>query len=181
MRFLVEVPFLRLGADRSAGRGRRRRAGAFTGGTTFPPTPLLDVAIVDGDDRDAGVEVRLDAGADAALVAALPAAAVDVEDDRRRLVGLRLPEVEHLPFVRAVVHGRGGPLRQGGQNLLGCLRGRPSSTFFLSLSCEWATRPVIAKSARTTNAGSNRRMVRSPEVTRAGEAGGVMVFGPGPR
>jgi len=37
---------------------------------------------------------------------------VNVEDDRRRRVGLRLPEVEDLALVLAVCEGRGGPFRQ---------------------------------------------------------------------
>ena len=73
---------------------------------------VLDVAVVDRHDGDALVEERLGIGL---LVAVLPAAAVNVEDDRCRLVGLGRIEVQYLTCMVTVGHveeplGLVGPL-----------------------------------------------------------------------
>jgi len=69
--------------------------------------------------------------AEAALVAPLPAAAVDEEDERRRLLRFRLPEIEHLPFVTAVrqVRGRRRGPRWGRFLLLLCPEGWGAKTY----------------------------------------------------
>src|SRR5437762_1572437 len=61
---------------------------------------LPGVAVVDRDDGDAGIEVRLHTGpGPPGLLAAGPAAAVDEEEHGGGTVGLGTIEVEHLPFV----------------------------------------------------------------------------------
>lgn len=61
---------------------------------------LRDVAVVDGDYGDTGLEVGFDGSA--GLVTGLPAASVDVEKDWGWLVRLGFPEVEDVSFVGAV-------------------------------------------------------------------------------
>ena len=66
---------------------------------------LPGITVVDGDERDAGVEAFGQA-ADTALVAGHPAAAMDEEDQRCGLRRLRLVEIEHLPLVGAIGNAR---------------------------------------------------------------------------
>jgi hypothetical protein len=95
---LVEVPLLGLRANELQGPGgvSQRRLDRRL---DFVFHAVLHVPVVDGDDGDALVEKGLRIGL---LVAPLPAAAVDVKHDRRRLVGLSLVEIEHLPRMAAV-------------------------------------------------------------------------------
>ena len=97
---------------------------------------LGDVTVIDRNNRDAGCEhlLHLDQAGDTDLVAAHPAAAEDEEKQGCGLRGLRLPEIQHLPFVRAVDDVREGRFgrnglhffrrrRFGGRGLAGFFRG----------------------------------------------------------
>ena len=98
---LVEVPLLGLAAAELEGAGAvehrslHRRHESVGGG-------ILDGAVFHGRYRDAGVEGRLEHAADDRTVAAAPASAMDVNEQRGGLVGLRTPEIDHLHAVRAV-------------------------------------------------------------------------------
>src|SRR5262249_47343384 len=88
---LVDIPFRSLGANelQSASGVFQRR---FYRRLNLFFDAMLDEAIVDGDDGDASIEEGLRISF---LVAVAPAAAVDIEDYRRRLFRLRLKEIEH--------------------------------------------------------------------------------------
>lgn len=73
------------------------------------------VAVIDCDDGDAGFEIGFDGCA--GFITSLPTAAVDVEQERRWLVGLGFPKVENVALVRAVFEvfdrGRNGGFSRG--------------------------------------------------------------------
>jgi hypothetical protein len=92
---------------------------------------LPGVAVVDRDERDAGVQAFSDA-AYAAFVASHPATAMDEEHHRRWLRRFRLVEIEHLTLVCAVWDVRERGFRQ---RFLGVLFGfRCGVAFFLLCS-----------------------------------------------
>ena len=119
----VEVPLRGSAADeleRSGGILERPTHRRFHPGADR----LRHETVVDGDDRDSGGEVALEAG-DARLVAVHPAAAVDVEDQRRGPRRIRAPEIEHLPLVGSVgdIGERRRALRRLGLRCLGWFTG----------------------------------------------------------
>lgn len=84
---------------------------------------LRDIAVVDGNNGDTGLEVGFNGSA--GLVTGLPAASVDVEKDWGWLVRLGFPEVEDVSFVRTVFEvfdgGRNGVFPRGfGSGLRRC-------------------------------------------------------------
>ena len=98
---LIEVPFLGLAARELEGAGAvehrsLHRRHESVGGR------VLDRAIFDRDDRDARFQGGLEHRADDRAIAAGPAAAMDVEEQRRGLVRLRPPEVDPLHAMRTV-------------------------------------------------------------------------------
>ena len=100
---LIEVPLLGLTAGELEGAGgvihrTLHRRDEAVGGR------VLDRTVFDRDDRDAGVEGWLEQAAHDRPVAAAPAAAMDIEEQGRGLVGLRAPEVDPLHPVRAIGH-----------------------------------------------------------------------------
>jgi hypothetical protein len=65
---------------------------------------VLRRSVVDRGDRDARLQAPGEqVGVEARLVAGAEPAAVDVDHQRRGLVGLRLPQVDHVPLVWTVL------------------------------------------------------------------------------
>ena len=59
--------------------------------------------VIDCHERDALVEQGEERRRDEFLAPGIKAAAMDEDDERRGLVRFRLPKIQHVPLVRAVV------------------------------------------------------------------------------
>ena len=98
---LIEIPVLGLTAGELQGAGAVEHR-AFDRRDESVGRGVLDRTVFHGDHGDARFECGLEHVADHGAVAAGPAAAVDVEEQGRGLVGLRTPEVDPLHAVRTI-------------------------------------------------------------------------------
>lgn len=97
----VEVPVLGLAAAELEGAGAIEHR-SLHGWHESIGGGVLDGAVFHGCHRDAGLQRGQDHAASHRPVAALPAATVDVNEQRRGLLGLRPPKVNHLHPMRAI-------------------------------------------------------------------------------